>query len=155
RRRGPDSFELLAEFSTPLGYHPARIPLCEVKRLKSVYRVNAHGDLRGLSVDANMVPRALLLRQFLRSTFTVHLAGDIDRGRFSPALRVASQPGESRKLQLPEVAAGSGSSVLLPFHPANRLRGLRPGQSWRLSYIDPLNDSVGAFRNLFVAGPRR
>jgi hypothetical protein len=40
----------------------------------------------------------------------------------------------------------AGASILLPLHPVNRIRGLRPGQSWTLRIFDPLADSLGALQ---------
>jgi len=45
------------------------------------------------------------------------------------------------QFDLPSTSVSYTGSVLLPLHPVNHIRGLRPGQSWRQPLIDPLRDA--------------
>lgn len=143
-----DVFELTSEFTPLKDAPPAPLHHILVRRMASRYRVNSAGDLLGLAVTIEGSPEAELLR-LVANTFTVRIDGAVSGGVLSSRLNLAL-PGREIDLTLPAVQAPRGGSVLLPLHPVNRLRGLRPGQSWTLHVLDPLEAALGAFQKTGV-----
>jgi hypothetical protein len=45
---------------------------------------------------------------------------------------------------LQPIAVSGGACVLTPLHPANRIKGLRPGAAWREPLVDPIKDAFAA-----------
>ncbi len=152
-----DVFELNAEFmplhdATPLKDAPP-VPIGQilVKRMSSRYRVNSAGDLLGLAATIEGSPEAPLL-QLVVPKFTARIAGTVSGGELALRLRL-ELPGRELEFDLPAVRTPPGGSVLLPLHPVNRLRGLRPGQSWTLNVLNPL-EAVRAALQRSSAEPR-
>jgi hypothetical protein len=143
-----DVFELTSEF-TPLSNAPP-VPLHQilVRRMSSRYRVNSAGDLLGLAVTIEGSPEAPLLR-LVAKTFTVRIDGSVAGGELASRLKL-ELPDRGFDLKLPAVQTPPGGSVLLPLHPVNRLRGLRPGQTWTQHVFDPLEAALGAFQKTSV-----
>ncbi len=107
---------------------PARIGGLSVARMTSAYRVNLAGDLVGLSIHVEgetLIP------------FKADIAGEVRAGKLA-SLVVLHAGGQESRLPLPEVAVPRGGNALMPLHPVNRIRGLRPGQAWTLRFFDPL-----------------
>jgi hypothetical protein len=151
-RLGPDEFELTATYSVPPGYAPAKLYGCTIKHATSIYRVNARGDLRALSVSADWLPPVLQ-----SAPFTTRIGGVVHNRQFQPTLTVkVDGAAETTTIDLPQVHVSRGASVLLPHHPFNRMLNLTPGQRWRVPAVDPLNDSLTRKLNLFSldSGPR-
>jgi hypothetical protein len=128
-----------------------------VNRLDSTYRVNAEGNLLGLSIRIDGKPdlkspwvqwvQGLLSYLKVPKELELTIDGEVVDGQMTPVLqgRAIDAPFAGKaKLNLPTVAVPSGGAVLLPLHPVNRLRGLRPGQSWTMRVLDPLGDSLSA-----------
>jgi hypothetical protein len=44
------------------------------------------------------------------------------------------------------------SSMVLPLHPVNRIAGLRPGQQWHVSMVNPLSDLLRAAAENYLPG---
>jgi hypothetical protein len=140
---------------------PGRVPPFSangflVNNLDSTYRVDADGNLLGLSIRVNgkpdiQNPVARFLLRFLKTPQDLQLSidGEVVAGQMTPRLQGeildSSFASKKVKLDLPTVSVPSGGGVLLPLHPVNRLRGLSLGQTWTMHVLDPLGDSLSAF----------
>lgn len=68
--------------------------------------------------------------------------GEVHDGQFFAHCSASSDLlAKPLQFDLPSTSVSYTGSVLLPLHPANHIRGLRPGQSWRQPLIDPLRDA--------------
>jgi len=73
-----------------------------------------------------------------------------------PALGLVSWTAEKKVEQAPfrfdyqfkPVPVARTGSVLNPLHPVNRIKGLRPGQTWRMPLLDPVAKAQGALEHL-------
>lgn len=141
-----DTFDLSAEY-TPVSAQ-TRVPVngVLVRKMASAYRVNTAGDLLGLTVTIEGSPQLAQVFRVVEADFTAHIDGDVEGGRLAPTLRLELPGGAGRTVALPEVPVARGGSLLLPLHPLNRLRGLKPGQAWTMRVFDPLADSLGALQ---------
>jgi hypothetical protein len=141
-----DVFEMKSEFKPFHEKGKVSISGFEVRKMSSIYRVNAAGDLLGLSVhiepDVPEVFAALLksLGAHPDDEVSLDIDGQVISGRLRSEGRLALKSGKGYQRPLPEVPISRGSSVLLPLHPVNRLRGISPGQRWRMAVLDPLKD---------------
>ena len=143
----PDVFELTAEF-LPLS-EGKRVPLhgMLVLSMASTYRVTGGGDLLGLSVEIVGTPQlAQTLRLLGDTDFRITIDGEVKDRRFVPRVHIGIGKKAFREFALPGVAIQQGGSVLLPLHPVNRITGLSPGQSWQMTVLDPLGDSLAALQ---------
>jgi hypothetical protein len=143
----PDVFELTAEF-LPL-HKGERVSLhgMLVRSLASTYRVTGAGDLLGVSVEIVGTPQLAQTFHLLGDTdFRISIDGAVKDHRFVPRVRFGIGEKGLREFALPGVAIQQGGSVLLPLHPVNRITGLSPGQSWQMTALDPLGDSLAALQ---------
>lgn len=106
----------------------------------SVYRVTRQGELRGIEVD---LAGGVLLPALEPFNFKAHVEGQVAGGRLTPTGYVEWLK-ERKDIQAEPVAVSAYGSVLNPLHPVNRIRGLRPGQTWRMPLVDPLGDVMAA-----------
>jgi hypothetical protein len=138
-----------------LDHTNAQVPIhgTLVRKMSSVYRVNAAGDLLGLSVHIEGEPELPAIFKILSSRFILDLEGEVVSGRLAPRLSVKVEGNDPFERTLPEVSISRGGAVLLPLHPVNRIRGLSLGQTWRVSVVDPVQDSLEALFGTH-AGPR-
>jgi hypothetical protein len=160
-----DVFELVAQIKPEQRGRLFPVNGILVRTLDSSYRVDPSGNLLGLSVrvKGRMDPDHLhlkLLRPFLEGAvpeLVLRIDGKVTDGEMTPRLQgeIPGSPLAARKLKfdLPTVSVPRGGAVLLPLHPVNRLRGLRPNQTWRMRVLDPLADSLDTFRGK-GEGPR-
>jgi hypothetical protein len=116
-------------------------PVAKIKEMRSRYRLRIsehHGELQSVTFEAE---GDLFPPLGGKLPFKASLGGDVEGGRLAPRLRVE---GLNKPLDhpLPEVEVTRRGSVLMPLHPPDRLRGLRPGQRWRQPVLDPLMESV-------------
>jgi hypothetical protein len=75
------------------------------------------------------------------------LEGFITNGQFAGTYEILlDKNGETyhKEGKLPPVTVSSQGSVLMPLHPVNHVRGLRPGQTWHMPLVDPLGDALAA-----------
>jgi hypothetical protein len=160
--RSRDVFELRADITPDKRDTPFSVNGILVNELKSTYRVNSAGDLLGLSVhidgkiDLSQPLFAYLLRLLggavgkVETGLVLNIEGTVENGWMTPHLqgKLHGLPLASKKLarDLPTVEVPRGGAVLLPLHPVNRLRGLKPGQTWQMRILDPLGDSLSAYR---------
>ena len=147
-----DTFGLHAKVwqpAIPLDRTPGGDPfggLIVVREMTSVYRVTRQGDLRAVSIDFAGEAHASL---FLTVSGKGTLAGDVRDGRFFSHLHASTGPtllfdGKTIDTDLQPVAVSAHGSVLSPLHPVNRISGLRPGQTWRMPLVDPVEDAFVA-----------
>jgi hypothetical protein len=127
-----DVYELTAEFIRVHGSKAVVVAnVGVVQRMSSRYRVNAAGDLLGVSVRLiGKVPLA-------GTEIALELTGDVE-GATLPLGGTLELAGASSPLQPRDVPVGRGGALLLPLHPVNRMRGLRPGQTWTTYALEPV-----------------
>jgi hypothetical protein len=113
--------------------------VARITEWRSRYRVTPEGRLLALSVKIEGVPQRGVLAGLLPANFTFDIRGEVEGHRLTPQVRVAG-----KTLTLPAAHVATHGSVLLPMHPVNRIRGVRPGQRWTMPVLDPLEDSVRA-----------
>jgi hypothetical protein len=147
QRVGREEYELSARYEP--SEKESLVPLSGVlvRRMASSYRVNAAGDLLGVSIEIDGKPDLADWLRVVNADFTATITGDVDAGRMAPELKLRAVALE-RTLRLPEVAVPRGGALLLPLHPVNRLRDLRPGQTWTMRLFDPVADSLSALQGL-------
>ncbi|MBV9125908.1 MAG: hypothetical protein JO112_21365 [Planctomycetes bacterium] len=114
--------------------------------IESHYRVTRQGELRGIEALGKITQDLPLTSQKIEVSGKVR--GNVVNERFLSHAKIettlspttlSSKPFE---LDLEPVAMPSRGSVLNPMHPLNRIKGLRPGQHWRMPLIDPLTDAL-------------
>jgi hypothetical protein len=148
QRVGRDEYELSARYEP--SEKESLVPMSGVlvRRMASSYRVTKEGDrLLGVSVEIDGKPDLADWLRVVNADFTATITGDVDAGRMAPELKLRAAALE-RTIRLPEVAVPRGGAVLLPLHPLNRLRNLRPGQAWTTRLVDPVADSLSALQGL-------
>jgi hypothetical protein len=134
-----DSFDFKAELTPHRAPLVSRNPLGDLEKMESHYKVNRDGSLRGVNVTAKIEPNPKLTG-FLPSAdnkpffFEFRFVGEVRDGQFT--LTVEAAPGLKR--EFPPVAVSRNGAIMLLQHPVNRIRGLRPGQTWAVPLIDPL-----------------
>ena len=142
-----DVFELKAEFKPMRTEDRFFLHGMNLTELTSTYRVTGNGDLLGVSVDIKGMPQlARKVGVFGDADFEISIEGAVKDRRFEPRVSVGFAKKHRREFALPAVHIRQGDSVLLPLHPVNRLTGLSPGQSWQMTVLDPLGDSLAALQ---------
>jgi hypothetical protein len=154
----PDIFELKARFKQPPPPLPdeppngvAHLSGLKVTSMKSLYRVNTQGEL--LRIEGSIAGTASVLGFSIRIPFTAGFVGEVKGNEFHSRLVFGSPnplvEAQMEKLlnkdltfELNPVPVSSRGSVLMPFHPVNRIRGLKPGQSWRMPFMSPLESAL-------------
>jgi hypothetical protein len=143
-----DLFELIGLYKPAEKANEVLVHGIFLKRMISTYRVNGEGDLLG--IDVRITGKPEVARPILDVDFTATVAGEVERGWLHPSLTIEVKDGTQRRFSLSDVAAPRGGAVLMPLHPVKRLRGLRPGQAWRMAVLDPLADLLGTLRGASV-----
>lgn len=131
--------------------------------LKSRYHVTSSGQLLDLAADLviEMPPKAELpadQSETLGVTIKAHLVGQVRDQRLQPSGWVEAKwygkqtrnPLAQQPIDLP-----ARGSVINPMHPVNRIRDLRPGQSWRQATFDPLAAGLAALGRGMLGEPER
>jgi hypothetical protein len=143
--------------------------------LRSYFRVNRAGLLLDTTVGLLFDVEFLGMRVH---NIGFHLAGEVLDGHFHARFRVFSirdelvnfltvwghgfvpaTPPPSWLAQtltkppyfshtLEPVPVARTGSILNPLHPVNRIKGLRPGQTWRMPLLDPLDKARGGWEKL-------
>jgi hypothetical protein len=142
RPAGDDSYELVEELKPRAGRVEKAVTVgpFQLRYLHSQYRVTREGAL--LALEVRVEGRMEVPLQNDPIDFTAFLAGEVRDGQFSPRVRLVHPLFGSFEPKLKPVAVSPNGSVLLPLHPVNRIRGLRPGQTWRMPLFDPLENSL-------------
>jgi hypothetical protein len=123
--------------------------LRKIHKLESSYRVSRRGQLLGFDLTFNIDVGLAGLETRLDG----RVRGEVRAGKLFARLEARESLGD-RHLdhELEPVPVSGEGSVLLPLHPVSRIRGLRPGQTWRQPIVDPLGDALAA-SNLLPGGP--
>jgi hypothetical protein len=114
----------------------ASVHFFRISEWHSRYRVTPEGRLLSLNVWFAGGAELGVLAEILPAHFTLEIEGKVVNHRLTPRVSAAG-----KTITLPTAHVGAGGSVLLPMHPVNRIRGLRPGQRWTMPVLDPLEDS--------------
>jgi hypothetical protein len=141
-----NDFTLQATFRPPFDQRqPSRMLGVALEHMTSSYRVNPEGQLLGLeaTVQANYVPPFSLVRPPAPIHAKANLHGSVAGGLFVGEydVQIEGERVQTGKVSVPVSAQGS---VLMPLHPVNQIRGLRPGQTWRVPVVDPLDDMLAS-----------
>jgi len=145
-------FELSAEYLPLERGTTAHINGLNIKRMFSAYRVNAQGELRGIRVEIAGIPEIPGLKD-LPIDPQLRIEGQVVEGKMAPRVQVKSL-GFEKEYQLPEVAVPRGGGLLQPLHPVNRIRDLRPGQTWSVPVFDSVSDALSSIKGA-PAVPKR
>ena len=149
--------------------------ILRIVKMTSEYRVTRSGQLRALSAEVRAIPDpqgmgtdlALWLpwlkkspahepkkNTAAREPLELGIWGEVQGDQFIAHCRAGSGDLDHPfQFDLPPTTLSRTSSVLMPLHPVNRIRGLRPGQSWRQPVVDPLRDAFAALPD-FSGGVR-
>jgi hypothetical protein len=126
-----DSFEMQGQMvQLDLG-------LVVIKNLSSMYRVTRGGQLREISADLALAFGS----QKLPVEIQAHVDGPVRDQRFHPRCRLDS-PFGAKEIDMDPIEIRGNGSVLNPLHPVKRVLGLRLGQRWQMTVVDPLGDVV-------------
>lgn len=148
RERPDDTFAFSMQLSPPSigGRHHLDLGTVKLERMKSIYRVNRMGQLKEMEVEFRF--DASVLGLTIRDT-EVRLAGEVVDDQFRATYKVTPKgiplPAEMLKLlegQTEPIKLSYNGTILLPLHPVNRIRGLHPGQSWRMPLVNPVEEAL-------------
>lgn len=138
--------------------------MLKVERLTSEYRVTRSGHLLALEATAIATPdfdrfapeiSSLLSRfhktpqkqgaQSVANRVSLRIWGEVHDGQFfAHCLTSSDSLAKPLQFDLPPTSVAHTGSVLLPLHPVNHIKGLRPGQRWRQPLVDPLRDALAS-----------
>jgi hypothetical protein len=106
-----------------------------LRHFESVHVVSRDGALRQVHCQARLVPGLVEV--------DLTFEGQVRDGRLYPRYHLDSADLH-RHGEADPVEVSSSGSLLVPLHPLNRIRGIRPGQSWRLPLVDPAYEAIVA-----------
>lgn len=156
-----DDFTFSMRIDPPSNGSKQHLDLGTVKlaRMRSTYRVNRLGQLKDMEVEFRF--DASVLGLTIKDT-EVRLKGEVENDQFTAHYKVDPRgfplPAEVLKLLEGETEAvklSYNGSVLLPLHPVNRIRGLRPGQHWRMPLVNPMEEALSRSSFLPVSKKQR
>ena len=133
-------FQLSAEYLPLERGTTAYINGMNIKRMFSAYRVSPEGELRGIQVDIRGQPVLPGLKD-LKFDLEISIEGQVVDGKMATRVKGKSL-GFEKEYALPPVAVPRGGGLLQPLHPVNRIRDLRPGQTWSVPIFDSVSDSL-------------
>ena len=111
--------------------------------LEGRYRVTREGNLRQLSGTVRVVfPLAVVVARLQGKVTGQDFVSQFSFSGFSWDLHRDLKP----------VPVSNRGSVLNPLQPLNKLRGLRPGQHWRMPLVEPLADTLKAVAAPYLPG---
>jgi hypothetical protein len=107
----------------------------EVPQFYNTMRLNRRGEL--LSIDSH---GEIVLSLGFKIQAKVELKGLVKEGKLSGKVNIESSLGnfetEFQPVPMPR------KSVFTPLMPLNKLTGVRPGRTWRMSRFDPLSQAI-------------
>jgi hypothetical protein len=145
-----------------------------INELTSNYVVGRGGELRSLDAEVKATYHldrlgetlSPLLRSLLQSALqrkqqgspssvdvSARIIGEVRDDRFFAHCHADLPSARPLEFDLPPAPVSHVGSVLMPLHPVNHIRGLRPGQRWRQPLIDPLRDAFAGLPG-FSGGAR-
>ncbi len=136
-RPGDDTFELSSVYRLWPDMFRTTPPHEEIT---CSYRVTREGQL--LEIDAR-VRKSLSALEIEVAEVDGQITGRVENGRLTPRVTatVRGQRADSGPLidwTLSPIEVPTRGSILNPFQPLNKIRGLSAGQRWRMPYFDPL-----------------
>jgi hypothetical protein len=116
----------------------------QVNEFDSTNWITRDGDLReldgGVSLTAIGPPGVLGPRG--RYDIQAHVSGRVEGGYLRPHWKLERPWALEHETE--PILVANNHSVLNPLQPWNRLRNIRPGQTWRVQLFDPLTESATA-----------
>jgi hypothetical protein len=112
---------------------PVAADIVPVESMSSSWRVNAAGQLRGLDASVKVVRRTV--------TVVASFHGEVRDGRLYGRYVLTTTPDVPlpfRGGDLDPMPLTQEGTMIQPLHPAQRIRGLYPGQTWRVPSLDLL-----------------
>jgi hypothetical protein len=137
-----DSFEVIGEFKFWLGQRSGS----PNQTVETMYRVTRDGELREID--------ALGVLQFTGETkleARIHIHGPVREQQFHPHFAITGLRFYLERTLNPVPVSNRGS-ILNPLSPLNKIRGLTPGQRWRVPMVDPLSDALRTLAQAAVPG---
>jgi hypothetical protein len=125
---------------------PKWLPQVILRRASGSYRVDRDGNLvgvkavfwlRNLTKD-DLILKGLAAAKGFTGDVELTLTGDIRDGKLFPSWHIDNSLGLKEDFHFPPIAVPSRGAVVMPLQPVNRLRGLRPGDTWRVPLLEPL-----------------
>jgi hypothetical protein len=146
-----DSFTLFSEVKpAPLQSDSEKASLL-VQHFLSSYRVSREGKLLALSAEGELSRRPVpgLLDLGFKPGF--ELTGRVVDGGMLARLRLPQFKGLVREADTTfHFPVSQNGTIFLPLHPVHKIKGVRPGASWRVPEIDPLGDAAKAWLRRFA-----
>jgi hypothetical protein len=139
---GRDLFELSAEYLPLERGTTAHINGMNIRRMFSAYRVNPEGELRGVRVEIQGQPELPLFGD-LKIDLQISIEGQVAEGKMATLIK-GKGLGFEKEYPLPPVDVPRGGGLLQPLHPVNRIRDLRPGQTWSVPVFDSVSDTLSS-----------
>ena len=137
-----DTFELHSNMKQVELVYPIFQPLTlktTVPKFETMQRVTRGGELREVAgkgeITCAVMSGPLTLYSFNLNT---DLRGIVKQDRIHWTVKLGDVSATIDPTPVPT------GSVLNPLQPLNRIRGLRPGQRWELTLVDPLADAITA-----------
>lgn len=122
----------------------------KLNRMESSYRVNRQGQLLALDVKFEAGVTIHLFGAQTINGIKAELDGKVVDSKFQGHYKVSLPaniplpPDVGKRLEgdIQPVTLSYNGSVLCPYHPVNRIRGLRPGQKWRVPLVNPVEEVI-------------
>jgi hypothetical protein len=116
------------EFKTTLRFEKFEKAGMVIKKFQSMYRVTEEGKLRAMSAKFDVkIADTDVLGEF---------RGEVKNNILHP--RGFINEKEQEFLELDDIDISKQGNIVNPMHLVSRLRGLRNGQTWKITKIDPL-----------------
>jgi hypothetical protein len=146
-----DSFTLFADVKpAPLQDDAVKQSLL-VQHFVSSYRVSREGRLLELEVSGQLSRRPVGGLVDIGFTPEFKLAGRVVNGGMLARLQLPQFKGFVREADSTfRFPVSQNGTIFLPLHPVHKIKGVRPGSSWRVPEIDPLSDAAKAWLRRFA-----
>ncbi len=109
--------------------------------MRGTYRVTREGELRSLKIDLPLrIGTGNAVKDLALKT-RIEVEGRVEGKEFKASGHVEFA-GQRHAFELPTITLRARPNILNPLHPVNRIAGLRPGQHWTMTVMDPLADSL-------------
>jgi hypothetical protein len=141
-----NDFTLTAKYEPVPNAPPDNFQNLTITRMTSSYRVDPDGKLLGVNATVDGAFQFSLTggKSQEKIKGNAEVGGEVTNGYFAGHYEIQLNEVYHKKGNLPPVEVSSQGSVLLPLHPVNKVRNLRPRQTWRMPLVDPLGDAMAA-----------
>jgi hypothetical protein len=99
-----------------------------IRKMESATRVTAAGELRELAASGSGTRSGI--------SYSFQLKGQVRSGVFSGNYTMRLPPLPPLTREFPPTRVNYQGTVMLGIHPVQRLRGLRPGQTWQVPTLE-------------------